>query len=136
MARDLDRFIRLLAVVVPLFCTSSTSASDWPSFRGPERTDVSNETDLLQRWPEGGPPLVWKVETTGRGYSSVAIVGDKIFTLGDGLSTADDKDEYLICLDRQTGKEVWKTKTGSAWDWGHASWHGSRRSPGGDGDSD
>lgn len=103
--------------------------ADWPSFRGPLRNAVSKETDLLQQWPEGGPPLVWKVAGTGRGYSSLAIAGDHIYTLGDGLSTAADKDEYLICLDRKTGRQIWIKKTGSPWNSGDASWQGSRSTP-------
>ena len=121
---------RLAALVVLLAATAvATRAGEWPSFRGPNRTGVSPETGLLQKWPEGGPPLAWKVEGTGRGYSSLAIDDHHIYTLGDGLSASDDKDEYLICLDRQSGKQLWTTKTGSPWNSGDSTWQGSRSTP-------
>jgi outer membrane protein assembly factor BamB len=42
--------------------TSRPVAGFWPQWRGPKRDNVSTETGLLKEWPEGGPPLVWKVE--------------------------------------------------------------------------
>ena len=63
--------------------------------RGADRTGVSSDTGLLDQWPSDGPRLVWTAEGAGRGYATVAISDGKLFTLGDGLSTADDDDEYL-----------------------------------------
>ena len=63
-----------------------------------------------------------------------AIAGGRIFTLGDGPSTASDKDEYLTCFDRETGKQLWKTKTGPAWNEGQESWQSSRSTPTVDGE--
>src|SRR5271157_2597046 len=70
----------------------------WPQFRGPNRDGVSTETGLLKAWPKEGPKLLWEGKGAGRGYASLAIANGKIYTLGDGLSTADDKDEYLTCF--------------------------------------
>ena len=113
---------------------ASASAADWPTFRGPDRTGIAPDTDLLESWPEGGPPLVWQTAGAGRGYASPAIAGDRIFTLGDGLSTAGDADEYLSCFDRTSGKQLWKTKTGAAWTDGQPTWQSSRSTPTVDGD--
>ena len=109
--------------------------ADWPTFRGPGRTAVAPDTDLLESWPEAGPPLVWQKAGAGRGYASLAIVGDRIYTLGDGLSTAGDADEYLSCFDRAGGTQLWKTKTGSPWTDGQESWQSSRSTPTVDGDT-
>jgi outer membrane protein assembly factor BamB len=103
--------------------------ADWPTFRGAGRTAVAPDTDLLESWPAEGPPLVWEATGAGRGYASPAIAGDRIFALGDGLSTAADADEYLSCFDRQTGKQLWKTKTGDPWTSGTDSWQSSRSTP-------
>jgi outer membrane protein assembly factor BamB len=113
---------------------TSASAADWPTFRGPDRTGIAPDTDLLESWPEGGPPLVWQTAGAGRGYASPAIADDRIFTLGDGLSTAEDADEYLSCFDRTSGKQLWKTKTGAAWTDGQPTWQSSRSTPTVDGD--
>ena len=42
-------------------------ASDWLTFRGPGRTAVAPDTDLLKAWPDDGPPLVWEAAGAGRG---------------------------------------------------------------------
>ena len=108
---------------MPLF------GEDWPSFRGPNRTAVVNDANLLKSWPTEGPKLLWEGTGAGRGYSSLAIVGNKFYTLGDGLSTQNDKDEYLSCFDKATGKQLWATKTGKPWTSGQADWQSSRGTP-------
>jgi outer membrane protein assembly factor BamB len=101
----------------------------WPTFRGAQRTAVAPDTGLLTEWPKEGPPLVWEAVGAGRGYSSLAIVDGRIYTLGDGPSTAEDEDEYLVCFDQADGRQLWKTKTGSAWDQGKPDWQSSRSTP-------
>jgi outer membrane protein assembly factor BamB len=113
---------------------SPAGAADWPTFRGPARTGVAPDTDLVERWPEEGPPLLWQTAGVGRGYASLAIAGERIFSLGDDLSTADDDDEYLTCFDRGTGRQLWKTKTGGPWTEGQPNWQSSRSTPTVDGD--
>ena len=105
---------------------------DWPTFRGADRTGVSTESGLLKSWPADGPPLVWKAQGVGRGYSSLAISDGRIFTLGDG-TTIDDADEYLLALDQKSGDLLWKTKTGGPWTDGKANWQSSRSTPSTDG---
>jgi outer membrane protein assembly factor BamB len=123
--------MRLPTVILPLLvlATVPCPAADWPTFRGPGRTAVAADTDLLETWPADGPPLVWETRGAGRGYASPAIAGERIFTLGDNLSTAPDTDEYLSCFDRRTGRQLWKTKTGQPWTSGQESWQSSRSTP-------
>lgn len=83
------------------------TAADWPEFRGPERTGLSKETGLLTQWPKDGPPLVWKAPGVGVGFSSVAVVGDKVFTMGDLKDSSS-----VFGLDRATGKKLWSAKVG------------------------
>ena len=124
----------VLAVSAPSVAWPESPGGSWPSFRGPGRTGVSSDTGLLSEWPEGGPELLWEAPGAGRGYSSLAIVDGKIYTLGDGPSTADDDDEYLVCFDQSNGKQLWKIKTGPAWNSGPDSWQSSRSTPTVDGD--
>jgi outer membrane protein assembly factor BamB len=124
----------LAAAVAGLVIAEPLTAADWPTFRGTGRTAVAPDTDLLESWPADGPTLVWETKGAGRGYASPVIVGTRIYTLGDGLSTADDKDEYLTCFDRATGRPLWKTKTGQPWNDGKESWQSSRSTPTVDGD--
>lgn len=126
------------SVAALLFCVAvaplSALDNDWPTFRGPDRSGVSPETGLLDHWPDSGPELVWETKGAGRGYASVAISGGRFYTLGDGPSTAGDADEYLTCFDQATGKQIWRTKTGPAWNKGRPDWQGSRSTPTVDGD--
>jgi outer membrane protein assembly factor BamB len=123
-----------LSIVICFAAVASAFAADWPTFRGPQRTGVSTETGLLPEWPENGPTLLWKIDGPGRGYASVAIAGNKIYTLGDSIKFAEDKDEYLMCFDMKTKELVWKCKTGPAWTEFQESWQSSRSTPTVDGD--
>ncbi|MFO1020172.1 MAG: PQQ-binding-like beta-propeller repeat protein [Planctomycetales bacterium] len=122
-------------VAVMLVCGAvGLQANDWPTFRGLDRLATSKDTGLLKKWPEKGPKLVWESKGVGRGYASLAVAGDFIYTLGDGSSITGDKDEYLFCFERGTGKPVWHTKTGAAWNSGKPDWQSSRSTPSVDGD--
>jgi outer membrane protein assembly factor BamB len=121
-------------LIVGTMQSADATAGEWPTFRGTDRTAVSKETNLLQSWPEGGPPLVWKCEGTGRGYTSLAIQDQRIYLVGDGIADVEDQDEYLLCHDRQTGKRVWATRLGAPWKSGSPTWQSSRSTPTVDGD--
>jgi outer membrane protein assembly factor BamB len=96
--------------LITLSLSTIAVAADWPQWRGPNRDGKSEETGLLAQWPAGGPRLVWKAQGLGEGYSSIAVVGNRLYTQGqkgDG--------EFVLALDAATGKEIWKTPTGHAW---------------------
>jgi outer membrane protein assembly factor BamB len=125
-----SNFHHIFIVLFCCFFLQAAHATDWPTFRGSSRTGIAPDTNLLESWPDEGPKLVWRSAGAGRGYASLAIVGDRIFTLGDGPSTASDADEYLSCFDRTTGKPIWHTKTGEAYNENKKpSWNGSRSTP-------
>lgn len=126
--------VSMVAVVVASAATKPSES--WPSFRGPGRTAVAPDDNLLTAWPEAGPELLWQTTGAGRGYSSLAIAGGRIYTLGDAPSTADDKEEqeYLVCFDQANGKPLWKLKVGPIWDKGKPNWQSTRSTPTVDGD--
>lgn len=126
--------IILLSLSPAAFGQFATLSGAWPQFRGPLRDGVSADTGLLTEWPEGGPPLVWRARGAGRGYASVAIVGDRLYTMGDGLSIADDDAEYVVCFDVTNGQFVWKARLGRPWTSGQPDWQSSRSTPTVDGD--
>ena len=51
-----------------LLSGQNTHAGDWPSWRGPNRDDVSLETGLLKSWPDGGPKKLWTCKDVGLGW--------------------------------------------------------------------
>ncbi len=85
-----------------------TQAADWPQWRGPHRDGISEETGLLPEWPKEGPKLVWQIQDCGAGYSTPAVVGQRLFLLGnEGLTN-----EFVQALDAKDGKRVWRTRLG------------------------
>lgn len=121
------RTLTALLAFSTLTLSASAAGSDWPQWRGPDRTDVSKETGLLKAWPAAGPKRVWLFENAGQGYSGPAIANGKYFTLGTR-----DGSEILLVLDANTGKELWTAKLGEILDngWGD----GPRGTPTVDGD--
>lgn len=119
----------LTLVAIPIL-SSPVSGTDWPQYRGPNRDDVSQETGLLQSWPAAGPKLLWTFEETGRGYSGPAIVGPRLYTLGDR-----GEDCFLIALDLPQSadgqpREVWALRLGTKFDFQGNSWSaGSSATP-------
>jgi outer membrane protein assembly factor BamB len=66
-----------------LLAPHSVSAADsWPGWQGPNRDNISPDTGLLKKWPADGPPLKWKASKLGGGYSGIAVVDGKIYTMG------------------------------------------------------
>ena len=104
---------RIATIVLLLASGTSTTvaADDWPQWRGPNRDGKSASTGLLSTWPEGGPQLAWQADGLGGGYSSVTVVGDSVFTLGDV-----DGGQHVIALTRDGGVRQWRTKIGPVWD--------------------
>lgn len=92
-----------------LVSPSLTTAADWPQWRGPSRNGVSTETGLLKAWPKEGPKLLWQVTHAGSGYAAPAVVGDRIYLLGnDGL-----ENEFVQALETKSGQRVWSTRLGN-----------------------
>ena len=131
MIRNTMQMAAFLLAGVALIANAPAAepTKEWNSFRGADRSGVAPDTNLLQNWPKEGPSLIWDVAGAGRGYASLAISGGKIFTLGDGPSGSDDKDEFLTAFALDSGSRLWATKTGEAWNSGNINWQGSRSTP-------
>ena len=72
----------LVGLVASGWLAGAAVAGDWPQWRGPDRTDVSTETGLLQAWPTDGPDLVWTFEDSGIGFSGPAVVDGTLYVMG------------------------------------------------------
>ena len=78
------------------------SSNPWPQFRGPKRDNKSSETGLLKQWPSNGPKLLWKATGFGKGYSSVAVAGGLVITMGDSGGGS-----LVHAVEEATGERVW-----------------------------
>ncbi|MEM7558886.1 MAG: PQQ-binding-like beta-propeller repeat protein [Planctomycetota bacterium] len=123
-------------LVVLTFHSCSAKADDfadnWHQWRGPDSTGVSSTANPPTEWSEE-KNVKWKVEIEGRGTSTPIIWGQKVFLLtaidtGIKDSTIPDPQDQpktnffdikrpntlhvfaVLCLDRASGKELWRTK--------------------------
>jgi outer membrane protein assembly factor BamB len=98
---------KYLATALIILCASFAWNADWPQYRGINRDGISKETAIIKTWPATGPKVIWK-SAVGDGYSGMAIVGPRIYTMD-----AKDKDEFVVCMDATTGKEIWRYRNDS-----------------------
>ena len=107
-------------MVAALIFLSPTSASDdWPQWRGPHRNGISDEKGWSVQWPADGPKQLWKL-FIGGGYSSVAVVGGRLYTAGNYKDV-----DTIWCLDAESCKTVWKY----SYPCPYGGWGGTRATP-------
>jgi outer membrane protein assembly factor BamB len=125
MSRQASLGVLAACVVALVVLPVAAADRDWPQFRGPNRDGLSSAKGLLTSWPKDGPPLAFKATGIGAGFSSVSVVGDKIFTMGDVGESS-----YVFALDRANGKKLWSAKVGKP----GGNYSGTRCTPTVDGD--
>jgi len=109
-ARTEDRRLADLWAWAPTACTvlvvlvlcSAARAADWPQWRGPARNGLSSETGLNWAWGPAGPRRLWTAQV-GQGFSSVAVSGGRLYTMGN-----DGSRDSVFCLDALTGRQIWR----------------------------
>jgi len=120
----------LLLIAIPMPAFGESFADNWHQWRGPDATGVSTTADPPVEWSED-ENVKWKVAIEGQGTSTPIIWGDKVFVLtaiNTGVkdpSIPDPEDQpktnffdikqpnaqhafVVLCLDRNTGKEIWR----------------------------
>lgn len=129
--------ITSIALLVFLSLTTAGSAANWPGWRGPDGSGISNEKNLPAEWSPT-KNIKWKTPIAGRGHSSPIVWGKYVFLTtaveGDAVSGAkaakhlidgkewvhpdsvgaDRKHTFkVIALDRDSGKILWEA---NAWE--------------------
>jgi len=90
--------LALLGVVCAL-CAAS-AAEDWPIYRGPSHDGISAEADWFS--PGAKPKVLWS-EDIGRACSSMTVIGDIVYAMGNQA----DKDT-VYCFHAASGKKLWE----------------------------
>src|ERR1700680_2785592 len=83
-----------------LFSFALAAAADWTQFRGPNGSGISASKGLPDRFDS--KTLVWRTPLPP-GHSSPVFTDDRIF-----VTAYDRKTLLTICLDRTTGKVIWR----------------------------
>jgi outer membrane protein assembly factor BamB len=100
--------------------TSNETDLEIYEWRGENRSGIYNETNLLKKWPEDGPVLVWEYDSAGNGYGSPIFTPDRMYLVGEI-----DSISYLFSFDN-FGNLLWKKGFGKAW---MKNYTGSRSAP-------
>ena len=131
------------AIILALFLVVPSYADDWPQWMGIDREGHWNESGILEKFPEGGPKILWRTPINN-GYSGPAVVGDRVYVMDRKRSKPDKPgespfkrgqkpgNERVLCLDATSGKIIWEQAYDCNYTISYAS--GPRSTPTVDGD--
>ena len=108
---------RLLLTWIALLSVADLQAEDWPQWMGPHRDNIWREDDVLRKFPDQGPNVVWRVPVAG-GYAGPAVSEGRVYVVdyvtSDNVKVDNfERKEYsgterVMCLEEGTGKQLWK----------------------------
>jgi outer membrane protein assembly factor BamB len=121
------RIVRTGGKRLPVLPVAGTSASSWPSFRGPQASGVVEGQNLPDKWDVStGENILWRTPIPGLSHSSPVVWGDRIFVTtavssdpnatfrpglyGDG-DASDDRSRHrwvVYAIDKHSGKILWE----------------------------
>jgi outer membrane protein assembly factor BamB len=73
----------------------------WPGFRGKHRDNLVAGSTIETGWDSAPPEEIWR-RPIGPGWSSFAVVGDRLYT-----QEQRGEDELVACYDAGNGQPVW-----------------------------
>ena len=93
-------------------------ADDWPQWMGAGRNEVWQEKGIVEKFPAGGPKILWRAPISG-GYSGPAVAGGKVFVTDYVRAEGEVKNDFasrsrlqgkerVLCLAAGDGKLLWK----------------------------
>jgi outer membrane protein assembly factor BamB len=112
----------ILAAWLTLATAGLVRGDDWPQWLGPRRDSVWRETGILDKFPQGGPKVLWRVPIHA-GYSGPAVADGRLYVLDRVLAegarnpseffpSRPDKGvpgvERILCFRAADGKLLWK----------------------------
>ncbi len=81
-------------------------SKNWPQWRGPNLDGTSPEKNLPLKWT-AEENIAWKLPLPGLSGATPIIWGDRIF-----VNVTDGDNIELWCVDRKSGKQLWKRLLG------------------------
>jgi outer membrane protein assembly factor BamB len=102
------KFLSLLVAlgIAAAFCARLGAAEslveDWPRFLGPGGNNISTETNLLNKWPDAGPTLLWEKQV-GSGYGAPSVLG-RFLVLHHRVK----EEEVVEAFDAAKGDPLWR----------------------------
>ncbi len=110
--------IKLFALCLIGMQSVTSLAADWPQWMGEKRDGIWREDGILEKFPDAGPIIKWRVPIHG-GYAGPAVAGGRVFvtdfvTPGEvpkpnpNVRSEVKGKERVLCLNATDGKEIWK----------------------------
>ena len=96
------RYLAMGLAVLALAVAALGAAQDWPQFLGPERTGVYRGPALAEKWPAGGPRVLWRKQI-GQGLAGPVVVQGRVIL----FHRVADR-EVVEALDAATGMTRWQ----------------------------
>lgn len=102
-----DRFLASSASAPPAASASvleneaAFETAAWPGFRGAKRDGIVSGVTIGTDWERDPPRELWR-RAVGPGWSSFALVGDRLCT-----QEQREEDEAVVCYDAATGEPIW-----------------------------
>jgi outer membrane protein assembly factor BamB len=102
--------VRTIAIVVGSvgFAALVGMAADWPQFRGPHRTGISEEQSLVRNWSKSGPKLIWQAQDVGDGYGAPVVAGERLYL----ISNRGMDNEFVQAMSVRDGSVIWTRRLG------------------------
>lgn len=95
---------RLALAPLLVIATGIAAAEDWPAWRGPRGDGTVSDAGYPLTWT-ATQNVKWKFPINGSGHSSPVVSKGKVFFAS---CVEGEKQRVLHCLDRATGKELWR----------------------------
>jgi len=96
-----------IGIIGSLLLLSPLATADWPEFRGGAAQGVAQATGLPVAWSDS-EHVGWRVRTEGLGWSSPAVVGDRIYLTAAVPQAGDDQLLTAECRRVADGGLVWR----------------------------
>ena len=109
----------LVTLGLALLCVSA-QADDWPQWLGPQRDGVWRESGIVDKLPDAGPNVLWRVPVQA-GYCGPAVANGRVYLLdrvagkmpelkrGERAGSAGvPGNERVLCLEARSGATVWE----------------------------
>ena len=96
----------VLSIAFGLSFTSTLTAGNWPSWRGPSGNGISSEKGLPTSWSDS-KNVAWKIDLPGQGGATPAVWGKQVFV------TAVDGNELVLLAFGDDGKQQWRQVVGT-----------------------
>jgi len=105
LLRFVSQFARMISKITFLWvllpCVQGGFATDWPQWRGPERTGHVPAGAVVPKTLPNEPKVLWRVKV-GDGLASPVVAGGKVFHLDNQAGQ-----ETLHAVDSTSGEAIW-----------------------------